>query len=215
MNIGSLLAAANPVAMIGTALAGGGQMIGQHMANQSNERIAGQATAANSYEAKAARDWEEKMSNTSVQRRTDDLKKAGWNPVLATENAASTPSATPATAATATHGNVGAGLLPAISTALDAYSTFKQGELVDSQKVANRASAESSTTAAEVNRITSELKRQDLPSKTLKAKIVNTLTQGIQNNNRKIREGLEGNKKKWEQKYGPARQEPFSPGLLP
>lgn len=48
-----------------------------------------------SKEAQANRDWQEQMSNTSISRRMSDLRNAGLNPLLATDNAsagASTPS---------------------------------------------------------------------------------------------------------------------------
>ena len=56
-------------------------------------------TDFNKQEAKALRDWQERMSNTAHQREMEDLRKAGLNPILTGKyGGASTPAGAMATA---------------------------------------------------------------------------------------------------------------------
>lgn len=75
--------------------AAGSNLLGSVMNYKSQQS----ANETNIQLAREARNWEEKMSNTAVQRHAKDLEAAGFNRLLAaTGQGASTPSAPVATA---------------------------------------------------------------------------------------------------------------------
>lgn len=113
--------------------------------NNANREIAERANQYAQANAREQMQFQERMSNTEVQRRRADLKAAGINPLLAAKDGASAPSGASGGVSTATMTNPMTDAISAGSTAIEKIiqkqmaaaqldNMGKQNELLGSQK---------------------------------------------------------------------------------
>jgi len=115
LNLGKIVKGALPI--VGDLIGASASSKAQKRANETNIRL-----------QQEQQDWQERMSNTEMQRRVADLKAAGLNPMLAYQQAASTPNVQPAQVQTTGRAYEGIG-----SRAATAMQLAKQSELLDAQ----------------------------------------------------------------------------------
>lgn len=121
----------NPMmgAQLGAGIFGAQQAAGaQRDANATNMMIAQQQMMFSAQQAKQQMDFQEQMSNTSVQRMQQDMLKAGINPMLAAGAGESTPSGAMGSSAGARVDpvpSVALGISNSAKDVLNTYSTFK------------------------------------------------------------------------------------------
>lgn len=136
-----------PVLGAGADIYSANQMAqGQHEANQMNLESARESMQFSHDEASRQMDFQERMSDTAIQRRQADLKAAGINPLLAGTEGASAPVGSSGSGAQASFGNEAPdyrGVVPkGVASALQLLQMKKDFEQVDSGIALNAAAAE-------------------------------------------------------------------------
>lgn len=155
-------AAGNGISVAGPVIGGILGLLGQSGANQTNIQLQREAQNFAQSSAQTQMDFQERMSNTAWQRQNKDMLAAGINPIMAygKSSGASTPSGASSSTAAARVENA---LSPAVTSAMDAMKLRKELEVLDSQTVLNKMSAEAKETEKTLN--TSNAKFKDTETK--------------------------------------------------
>jgi len=141
--------------MAGALISGGASAFGQHQANKQNVQLTREGMAFEADQVAKQMQFQERMSNTSYQRATEDMRLAGINPMLAfAQGGASTPGGGAASGAAATVQDVAG---PAVASAQHARRLGQ--ELKNMYQTERLTSEQTRRTAAEVEE---SYKRQDL-----------------------------------------------------
>lgn len=147
-----------------------GELLGGYFNNQANMAAVDKSADRAQANAREQMAFQEKMSNSALQRAREDAKKAGLNPLLATTNPASTPTGAMGGVETAKLSNIAQGLG---STAM----TMKQLDLAEKKQSEelNLIRAQTGKTAMET-----KVMSKGIPEADLKNSVYNMVKQVFQ-----------------------------------
>ena len=112
------------------------------------------------------RNWQERMSNTSIQRRVEDMRKAGINPLLAVSNA-SAGASTPQGGFSSAQSNTPA----MISSISSAFLASKQAKVAEAE--ANKINAETENISNENSIFSLKARKAQLENFLIESNLVN------------------------------------------